>query len=63
VYIRKKNITKAIRLSLTGIDVRNLSCNNKIRLAIQIRDILGKFEISEPFTIIPDTLIVKWSNS
>ena len=60
--IRKKNILKAIRLSLKGIDVRKLRNEDKIRLAIQVRDILSNFKISEPFTIIPDMLIVKRSN-
>lgn len=61
MYIRKKNTIKAIRLCLKGIDVSKLNYTDKIRLAIQIRNILSKFEISEPFTIIPDTLIVNWS--
>jgi hypothetical protein len=59
MYNRKKNIVKAIRLCLKGIDVRNLSYENKIRLAVQVRDILIKFKISESFTIIPNELIVK----
>jgi hypothetical protein len=59
IYNRKKNIVKAIRLCLKGIDVRNLSYENKIRLAVQVRDILIKFKISESFTIIPNELIVK----
>jgi hypothetical protein len=59
MYNRKKNIIKAIRLCLKGIDVRNLSYENKIRLAVQVRDILIKFKISESFTIIPNELIVK----
>ena len=59
MYTRKKNIIKAIRVCLKGIDVRKLSNEDKIRLAIQIRDILGKFKISEAFTIIPDSLIVR----
>ena len=59
MYNRKKNIVKAIRLCLKGIDVRNLSDTDKIRLAIQIRDIFIKFDIYEPFTIIPNELIVK----
>jgi hypothetical protein len=59
IYNRKKNIVKAIRLCLKGIDVRNLSYENKIRLAVQVRDILIKFKISESFTIISNELIVK----
>jgi hypothetical protein len=59
MYNRKKNIVKAIRLCLKGIDVRNLSYENKIRLAVQVRDILIKFKISESFTIISNELIVK----
>ena len=59
MYNRKKNIVKAICLCLKGIDVRNLSYENKIRLAVQVRDILIKFKISESFTIIPNELIVK----
>ena len=59
MYNRKKNIVKAIRVCLKGIDVRNLSDTDKIRLAIQIRDIFIKFDIYEPFTIIPNELIVR----
>ncbi len=59
MYTRKKNIIKAIRLCLKAIDVRNLRYEEKIRLAVQVRDILIKFKINKPFTIIPNELIVR----
>ncbi len=61
MYIRKKNIVKAIRLCLKSIDVHNLRYEEKIRLAVRVRDILSKFKIFKPFTIIPDELIVDLS--
>lgn len=63
MYIRKKNIIKAIHLCLKAIDIRNLRYEEKIRLAVQVRDILGKFKITEPFAIIPNELIVDLSKS
>lgn len=61
MYIRKKNIVKAMHLCLKAIDVRKLRYEEKIRLAVRVRDILNKFKISKPFTIIPDELIVDLS--
>ena len=59
MYTRKKNILKALHLVLKGLNPRELRYNQKIELAMQAQAILERFNIDEPFTIIPNELIVK----
>jgi hypothetical protein len=59
MYVRKKNILKAVRLILKDLNPRELRVNEKIELAMNVQEILEKFNIDEPFTIIPNELIVK----
>jgi hypothetical protein len=59
MYTRKKNILKAMRLILKYLNPRKLKDNEKIKLAMNVQEILEKFNIDEPFTIIPNELIVK----
>jgi hypothetical protein len=63
MYVRKKNILKAVRLILKDLNPRELRVNEKIELAMNVQEILEKFNIDEPFTIIPNELIVKRFNS
>ena len=63
MHTRKKNILKAMHLTLKYLNPRGLRDNEKIELAMNIQEILEKFNIDEPFTIIPNELIVKRFNN
>jgi hypothetical protein len=59
MFTRKKNILKALHLIIKDLNPRELRYNQKIELAMKAQEILEKFDIDEPFTIISNELIVK----
>jgi hypothetical protein len=58
MHTRKKNIVKAIKLILTGVDLYNRNPNFRHKLCKQIYGVLRANNIEMLFTVINDELYV-----